>query len=174
MLNVYPEPPGFRKGWWDTSIRAGDASVLDAVIDNYENWVKENLADKGPEVVPVLLMTPLSRSIIAQFQKKGGNSLGLGANTPAQVKINTYITWTDPDLDEFMEEAAMRLVGQTEQIAKDRSAFDGGFIYMNNAEPAQDVYERRGEDTLKLLKSVAAKYDPNDMLRTQWKGYFKV
>ena len=45
---------------------------------------------------------------------------------------------------------------------------------MNNAEPTQDVYERRGADTIALLKRVAAKYDPDNVLRTQWKGYFKI
>lgn len=174
MLTIYPEPPGFRKGWWDTSIRAGDASVLEAVIANYESWVKENFADTGPDVVPVLLLVPLSKTTIGQFQKNGGNSLGVAADSPAQIKINTYISWTDPSQDEFMEEAAMKLVGQTEKIAKDSDAFDQGFIYMNNAEPVQDVYERRGENTIELLKDVAAKYDPDDVLRTQWKGYFKV
>ena len=126
MLTVYPEPAGFRKGWWDTSIRAGDASVLEAIINNYENWVKEYLADKGPEVAPVLLIMPISKSIIAQFQKNGGNSLGVGARTPPQIKINTYITWTDPAQDEFMSRAASMLVSQTEKIAKDHGAFDQG------------------------------------------------
>ena len=51
MLNVYPDPAGFRKGWWDTSIRAGDASVLEAVIDNYGTWVQENMADKSRKSV---------------------------------------------------------------------------------------------------------------------------
>lgn len=126
MLNVYPDPAGLRKGWWDTSIRAGDASVLEDVINNYGDWVVENMADKGPDVVAVLLIIPISRSTIGQFQKNGGNSLGVGPDTPAQIKINTYITWKDPAMDDFMGQAATQLVGQTEKIAKDAGQFDDG------------------------------------------------
>lgn len=193
MLSVYPDPAGLRKGWWDTSIRAGDASVLEAVIANYESWVQKNMADKGPEVVAVLLIIPISRTTIAQFQKNGGNSLGVDAETPAQIKINTYVTWTDPTMDKFIGEAATKLVGETEKIAKDSGAFDDGashsslrcteggisgtnsvqFIYMNYAERTQDVYGRRGAKTISHLKAVAEKYDPDNVLRSQWKGYFK-
>ena len=45
---------------------------------------------------------------------------------------------------------------------------------MNYAERTQDVFGRRGEETIANLKSAAAKYDPQNVLRTQWKGYFKV
>ena len=50
----------------------------------------------------------------------------------------------------------------------------GQFIYMNYAERTQDVYERRGAETIALFKAVAEKYDPDNVLRAQWKGYFKV
>ena len=194
MLNVYPDPAGFRKAWWDTAIRAGDASVLEAVIDNYGTWVQENMADKGPDVMAVLLIIPISRTTIAQFQKNGGNSLGVDADTPTQIKINTYVTWSDPAMDDAIGEAGTKLVGQTERIAKDAGAFDGGvsqysglseargrqrltmqqFIYMNYAERTQDVFERRGADTIAHLKAVSEKYDPDDVLLTQWKGFFKI
>ena len=45
---------------------------------------------------------------------------------------------------------------------------------MNYAERTQDVYERRGADTIAELKGAAAKYDPKNVLRNQWKGYFNV
>ncbi|SPO04344.1 related to 6-hydroxy-d-nicotine oxidase [Cephalotrichum gorgonifer] len=173
MLNVYVDAAGLRKGWWDTSIRAGNAAALQDIIANYGVWAAANLADK-PDVVAVLLIIPIPTSTIAQFGKNGGNSLGVDPNTPAQIKINTYITWGSASQDSYMNDIATQLVGQTEQIAKDANAFDDGFIYMNYAERTQDVYGRRGPDIIAELKATAKKFDPKDVLKNQWKGYFKV
>lgn len=125
MLNVYPDPAGLRKGWWDTSIRAGNASVLQDVIVNYGAWAAANFANK-PDVVAVLLILPIASSTIAQFQKNGGNSLGVDTDTPTQIKINTYVTWADRAMDKEIGQLATQLVGETEQIAKDAGAFNNG------------------------------------------------
>ena len=173
MLDVYPDPAGFRKGWWDTSISADAPEVLQQVIANYGTWVANNFADK-PEVVAVLLIQPVALSTIQHMQKNGGNSLHLSPSIGAQMKINTYITWSNASLDAFVENAATQLVSETEQLAIDGDAFDGGFRYMNYAERTQDVYGRYGAGALPELQAAAAKYDPQQVLKKQWKGYFKV
>lgn len=173
MLDVYPDPAGFRKGWWDTSIAADSPEVLKAVIANYGTWAAANFADK-PEVVAVLLIQPVAHSTILQMQKYGGNSMNLPPSLATQIKINTYVTWADPALDTFVGNAATQLVSQTEQIAIDGEAFDGGFRYMNYAERTQDVYGRYGPGALAQLQAAANTYDPNQVLKKQWKGYFKV
>ncbi|PKS11275.1 hypothetical protein jhhlp_003037 [Lomentospora prolificans] len=173
MLDVYPDPAGFRKGWWDTSISADAPDVLKAIIANYGTWVSSTFSDK-PEVVAVLLIQPVAHSTIVQMQKNGGNSMNLPTTLGTQMKINTYVTWADASLDVFVGNAATQFVQQAEQTAIDGNAFDGGFRYMNYAERTQDVYGRYGPGALTQLQAAAAKYDPQQVLKKQWKGYFKV
>jgi hypothetical protein len=172
MLLVYPEPYGFRKGWWDTTVSATSPALLQQIAAAYGTWVETSLSGL-PNVTAVLLVQPLSVNIMAQMQKNGGNPLGLHPSLGALMKILTYITWSDPALDVQIGLRATEFVAEIEGLARAAGLYNG-FRYINNAELTQEVYRRYGVENYLRLKLVARKYDPLDVFKRLWKGYFKI
>ena len=173
MLTVYPDPSGFRKGWWDHTIAADTPAALKRIIANYGEWVETNFSN-DPDVVAALLIQPITKPTIQSMQKNGGNPIPLSPNMRVPIKVTTYITWSDASKDNRINVAATALTSQIEAIAHQENAWNGGFIYLNYADRRQDPYSRYRPADIQRLRSVARQYDPQRTLRNLWKGYFKL
>ncbi|KAF3347092.1 Palmitoyltransferase ERF2 [Verticillium dahliae VDG2] len=178
-LEAISDRYGFRKTWWDTTVSIGDAGDDLLLLETLPKWdahVEALLAaaeEAGDTVVPQIAFQPISTNVLKEMQKNGGNALGLHVGDGPLVLIHVMATWSSDKLDCFMEKKAKELIEDIETRAEARGQRNG-YKYINYAGRTQDVFGSYGEENHQRLREVSQKYDPEDLLQSLWRGYFKV
>jgi FAD binding domain/Berberine and berberine like len=116
---------------------------------------------------------PLPINYMTAMQKNGGNALGLDPKDGPLVIINVAVEWTNSAEDEVVSKAMTDFVDEGVKLAKQRGRWHP-YIYMNYAGQDQDVQSGYGEESLKRLRKVRERYDPNGFWRRRWLGYHKL
>jgi Berberine and berberine like len=106
------------------------------------------------------------------MQKSGSNSLGLDPGDGPLVIINVVVSWMDRKDDDVVTDRVSEFVERGVQVAK-RRGFWHPYIYMNYAGKDQDVQGGYGKESLKRLREVRERYDPEGFWR-RWPGYHKL
>ncbi|KAK3326001.1 hypothetical protein B0H66DRAFT_637348 [Apodospora peruviana] len=167
-------PYGFSQLWLNTAVSATSAALLSDFVPLYESYANTLIAKaNGTEITPYLIFQPIPTNILQAMQVNGGNTLGLTPSDGPLVIVQLAVTWADSSINEFVVQEAKSLLGKIEALAKKRKLYNG-FVYMNYAEPSQDVLGSYGKENLARLRKVARKYDPQGVLQKLWRGYFKL
>ncbi|CAJ2503970.1 Uu.00g113640.m01.CDS01 [Anthostomella pinea] len=104
---------------------------------------------------------------------QGGNVLGMDRQAGNCVLFQVFMVFTGASLE---PEARRRMVAYRETVKGQsvRTGTDVEFEYLNYADKTQTPLETYGEDNIAFMRAVAAKYDPQQILRARMSGGFKL
>lgn len=125
------------------------------------------------DVLPALVIQPISLAMISQMSKNGGNALGITAANGPLVLINTSVTWTYTSDDALISAFASNFISRTVALGKSRGVWNR-YIYQNYAGQPQDVFTGYGPVSKAKLVATHAKYDPTNVFTNLQPGYFKI
>lgn len=167
-------PYGSRQTWWDTTVKATDASLFIDIVPLWEDHVEKLLAAaNGSAVTPFLVFQAIPLNVLRAMKANGGNALGLEQSDGPLMIVQLTASWADSALDDLMERSSEEVIGKINDHAKSRG-LSHGFVYANYAGNRQSVFESYGAANHAKLKQVALKWDPKGVLQKLWKGYFKL
>ncbi|KAK1709952.1 FAD binding domain-containing protein [Colletotrichum lupini] len=127
--------------------------------------------------VPVsvnFVFQPLPKNLAAVTP--GNNILGFDENLPSDsilFEARGTLAATDAEYGGVVESMMGRAI---EELRAYSASFEGHstFLYMNYANPEQDVIGSYGAENVQFLKDAAAKYDPNGFFQYRVSGGWKV
>lgn len=134
---------------------------IPAIHDNYES--KQGY---------VLTFQVYTKEAVGHMQRNGGNCLGLTVEEAPYLNVLSPCAWIHAEDDKKVKEITDKLFGQMVKEGKRRGLYKE-FIYMNYAAPGQDVLKGYGQENYDRLKSIAEKYDPEQVFQKLMPGYFK-
>lgn len=173
---------GQRKGWHAITVRLTEdtADLLrDVVLAEFQAHVASlraaaaGLGIEDAALEPGMSWHVITTTTLRAMQRNGGNALGLSVEDGPYIHMSTIHTWSRPELDGPVEAGMSNLVARIEAGAAARG-LAYRYKYMNYANQAQKVYDGYGAENHERLRQVAARYDPNGVLKALWKGYFEL
>ncbi|KAL8940032.1 MAG: hypothetical protein Q9216_003031 [Gyalolechia sp. 2 TL-2023] len=181
-------PSGFRETYITATFK-NDADIQQQIFDIFieeMDPVKDAIG-----ALPALVMQPISKSVIRNFSKNGGNALGLadvdGPLMRTSLKllvqvfflltrptvVNLAFMWSDAADDEKIYAATSKVIQRSIDAAKRLGVYNQ-YIYQNYAAKGQDVFAGYGEANRKRLIEISKKYDPKGVFQKLQPGYFKL
>lgn len=140
-------------------------------------------------IVPSAVFQLITTDMTKHFSRNGGNPLGLAGQGPLNrthpclpqrfvpadmhTVINIDISWSNASDDERVLTAAQNMVNRSIAAAR-AQGLDHPYLYQNYASYQQNVFASYGADNLAKLKSISAKYDPQQVWQKLQPGYFKL
>ncbi|KAF3939063.1 hypothetical protein ABW19_dt0208602 [Dactylella cylindrospora] len=116
---------------------------------------------------------PITKTAVAAGVARGGNSLGLEANTATMAIINLTHQWADASQDAAIIAALDKALAECIAKAKSYNAYHP-YFYLNYALPANDPIKSYGTTSVNRLKAASRYYDPYKMFQDQVPGGFKI
>ncbi|KAI4094939.1 MAG: hypothetical protein L6R37_007152 [Teloschistes peruensis] len=168
-LTTY-NPGGFRQTYL-TATFENDARLQQTILDIFLEEMDPIKSLNGS--IPALVMQPISKSVIAQFSKNGGNALGLANAKGPLMLINLAVMWSNAADDKKFYAATSRVIQRSISLAKKLGVYNR-YIYQNYAAKGQEVFEGYGEENRKKLVRISEKYDPEGVFQKLQPGYFKL
>lgn len=160
---------GLRQKFRVVSIKA-TAEALRITHDTYFDSLKASgLTNKVPEFFTGLAFNVVNRNMAEK-------SSGLPQNIPLESAfwVEESITWdSSGDLDREIEDWVESV---NQEIEAKLQAIDGlsRYLYLNDADKGQKVFESYGGDSVARLKEIRAKYDPDRVYTDLMPGGWKV
>ncbi|KAJ8060842.1 hypothetical protein OCU04_009926 [Sclerotinia nivalis] len=120
-----------------------------------------------------MTIQPLPMPTLSKSQ--GVNSLGLSASSgPLTLFLLSY-NWGNIEDDGKVTEAAMKLISNIDEVAKEKGMGMGSeFKYLNYAAGWQNSIGGYGAENLGTLRRVSEKYDPDGLSQKLCEGGFKI
>ena len=174
IVSTNNSPYGAQQIWMNTAVSATSPTLFKEIVPLFEAYVSTIVAkSNGSEITPALILQPIGTKALSAMQVNGGNALGLTPSDGPLMIVQLSVTWADGGLNAVVEKETKALLEKIKSLAKKKGA-DNGYVYMNYAEPSQDVFGSYGKASLDRLRRVAKQYDPEGALAKLWKGYFKL
>lgn len=188
------EPAGKRSRFTTATFKA-DKALLQHMVGYFVEQVNKALEnglrnDEG--FAPMLGIQPLTRNILMEQAKRGGNVMGLSEEDgplvgelypPPRSKYCLRILcvkvcsfgweWSHESDDDSVIAGIKAVLGQSVAAAKERGLYHP-FKYMNYAAEDQDPVASYGADNVKFLKKVKEMYDGEGLFTELVPGGFKV
>lgn len=160
---------GLRQKFRLVSIKA-TAEALKIVHDTYFNSLASSrLASKVPGFFCGLAFNVVNRNMVEK-------SAGLPQNIPLEPAfwVEESVTWGKSD--EFDQEVEEWIRNVNAEIEAKLEVVDGlnRYLYLNDADKGQKVFESYGRENLERLKVIRKKYDPNGVFTDLMPGGWKV
>lgn len=165
MLNAQM-PAGHRYSFWAATFKL-DRDLMKWMQALHQSTVGP-LPDQGS-----LTFQAFTVPALQQMSKKGGNALGLDPADGPLFHVLLYMVWDDAAKDAQLNQAAQTFMNAAKQEAEKRGLAHR-YIYMNYAGPYQNVVPSYGDANLQRLKSVAKKYDPQQVFQKLQPGGYKL
>lgn len=149
------------------------ADIMKKASDIFTS-LAQDLSNSNIPVSPAFVFQPLPKKLASV--KPGNNLLALDKNLPAD-SILFEARGTLAASDASYEGVVRRKIGQAIEELRAYSASQDGhseYLYMNYANPEQDVIGSYGSKSAKFLKKTAAKYDPTGFFQYRIPGGWKV
>ncbi|KAH8684498.1 hypothetical protein BGZ60DRAFT_478650 [Tricladium varicosporioides] len=175
MTNFYKEikdwsESGHRQSWATMTIKL-DKQLLQDILDIYLQEVQT--IKHVRDIVPAINIQPINKDDIQNFQKNGGNCLGIDAGEGALILVSTAFAFEDAKDDDAVHAMGQKFLKRSWDLAKSRGLHHR-YIYQNYADISQDVFGGYGEENRKKLLSIQKKYDPEGVFSKLQPGYFKL
>lgn len=160
---------GLRQKFRVVSIKA-TAEALKIVHDTYfESLAASGLANRVPEFFSGLAFNVVNRNMAEK-------SAGMPQNVPVEPAfwVEESVTWGKSE--EFDKEVSKWVVDVNTEIEAKLEAINGSnrYIYLNDADKGQKVFESYGRESVEKLKEIREKYDPNRVFTDLMPGGWKV
>ncbi|KAK1243480.1 hypothetical protein MKX07_004108 [Trichoderma sp. CBMAI-0711] len=162
-------PGGFRQTYWTFTVQ-NSACLMTELVEIYLEEVAsvKDIAGIVPSIVFQLITTDMSQ----YFSRDGGNPLGLDGQGPLNL-VNIAISWSSAADDKRVMAAAQNIVDRSTTTACTQG-LDHPYLYQNYASYQQDVFASYGKENLAKLRSISARYDPQQVWQQLQPGYFKL
>jgi hypothetical protein len=134
-------------------------------MDTWREEVDPLLSIPGMERSALADVNFATQNIIDAMGSRGGNALGLANAEPFLVFLMEPF-WADESQGERVWKALRATATKTQTEAK-RLGKEHDYIYLNYANPFQDVYRSYGSSAKAFLNAVSAKYDPDGIFQRQ-------
>ncbi|KAL8646753.1 MAG: hypothetical protein Q9226_006730, partial [Calogaya cf. arnoldii] len=138
-------PGGFREHY-TTSTFKNSAVLQHNILDIFVSEI-ENIKN-ATNIIPALVMQPITEPMIHLFQKNGGNALGIMEGDGPLLLMNLAILWSFKADDERIISAARRVIERSNKVAREMG-LEYRYIYQNYASLNQDVFKGYGEENQK-------------------------
>lgn len=143
-----------------------------ALLDDFANSLSATIgADK---FITLMFFQPLPSFHNEISQRKGGNMLGLENANQDAIMFTGGVMVNSSTADFAL--AKSKLQSLTSAMKKTSVEHGGSMdlVYLNYADPSQDSMGSYGDENLRFLKEVAAKYDPEGIFQKRFPGGFKI
>ena len=124
-------------------------------------------------IVWSLIFQPIPPAITSKSLARGGNVMGLSADTDALVLTLLVVMWDKESDDDLLNSEARQLIDEVDAAAE---AFGvaSRYKYLNYADRSQDPIAGYGSESQHLLQHISRKYDPHGVFQRGCPGGFKV
>lgn len=163
-------PGGFREHYTTATFK-NSAALQVRILDIFTQEV-ETIKDAA-DILPALVMQPITIPTIRLFRKNGCNALGIAEADGPLILMNLAILWSSKADDDRIIAAAARAIARSQQVAGEMG-LGYRYIYQNYASLSQDVFRGYGEENRQRLLAISRKYDPDQVFRDLQPGYFKL
>ncbi|KAL8672240.1 MAG: hypothetical protein Q9168_003287 [Polycauliona sp. 1 TL-2023] len=170
-LELNASNPGGYREHYTTATFKNSASLQLKILDIFHSEI-EGIKDAA-DILPALVMQPISLPMIRLFQKRGGNALGITEQDGPLILMNLAIMWSNRADDKRIISAAARVISRSKEVAKEMG-LENRYVYQNYASLNQDVFSGYGEENQKRLVDISRKYDPDRVFQDLQPGYFKL
>ncbi|KAF3025040.1 hypothetical protein E8E14_014367 [Neopestalotiopsis sp. 37M] len=159
---------------WFTACFKNDSRIVTKSSELHDKLVAEikELAPDGDFVTQCVLQ-PLPKLYSEQSVKAGGNVMGVERHADDGLLLLATAMMKTPE-----QEAAVypKVKAWVDEVRTYADTLDGNlkWIYLNYADPSQDVLKSYGVENLKKIKAAAAKYDPDQVFQKLCPGGFKI
>lgn len=165
---------GNRQGWWTTSVKVKSTETFLKIAALHKKHLDKLIKAAGSSyMTSVLELQPMTSNMLEAGVKNGGNSLGLRPKDGPFMVIAWNPRWQDSKFDRLVEKTANKFIAEVEKLAKKEKVYEA-YKYMNYASVPQEVLKSYGKENYVRLKRTAEKYDPKQLLKKYWKGYYKL
>ncbi|PVH97255.1 FAD-binding domain-containing protein [Periconia macrospinosa] len=169
-----PVPSGYYNCYYTLSLK-NDIRIFRKAAQLHEQLV-EDLKVIVPEgnFLTECLFQPLPMKIGRRSAERGGNIMGVSEQPEDGVLWVAIAIVEKPEQEKL---AYPKLQAWGEAVREYASSIDNGllpWVYMNYADKSQQPLASYGEENVKKLKDVAARYDPGEVFQKLCPGGFKV
>ncbi|KAM0329273.1 hypothetical protein ACHAQA_004578 [Verticillium albo-atrum] len=170
VVTDFASPGGSRSVWFSLCFQ-NNLDVLHKMSELYDAFVAD-LTSIWPEVGLSFVIQPLPK----HFANKGDGNNVLGLKKSL---THDSIVWLGQASVQTLEQESVAyaklaaLTAELEAFAESKNAATA-WRYLNYVNPSQDPLSTYGEENIKFLKEVAAKYDPKAVFQTRVPGGFKI
>ncbi|KAK0120260.1 hypothetical protein ONS95_011665 [Cadophora gregata] len=156
--------PGSSNGYW-TFCTQVDKRLIKIFMETWRDEIQPLLHIEGIDRAALADINFVMQNIIDAMSRRGGNALGLAGKGPFLLYLcETY--WMDREQSPHIWEALRATADRTKEEAE-RLGLYHSYIYLNYANPYQDVYTSYGAGAKAFLKSVSKKHDPERFFQRQ-------
>lgn len=169
---AFPLLTGDRQRFYVLNIHAADREAIATVHDAYLKVAKSDLP--AGVLVAALAFPVVADKYIEASTVNGGDPMSLDPEGAPYIWVEESITAlptvTDEDLDAFYDKANKEITQQLTQ----KGIKTAEFLYMNDANPGQDVFGTYPQENVERLKKIRAKYDAGRVYTDLMPGGWKV
>lgn len=163
---------GNKQRFYVLNIHAANKRAVAIVHDTFMSVAKRSIPDGV--LVAALAFPAVTEKYITASRANGGDPQSLDLSGAPYIwveeSVTSLATTKDADVDAFYEtvngEIQKNLDAEGIELAR--------FIYLNDANPAQRVWEGFDPENVQRLKNIRAKYDPGRVFTDLMPGGFKV
>ncbi|GKT94706.1 FAD binding domain protein [Colletotrichum tofieldiae] len=169
------EPAGMRSRFTTATFKA-KKELLELMVGYFVEEVEialENGLRNDGRFAPMLGIQPLTRNILNEQAKRGGNVMGLDEEDGPLVVCSFGWEWSHESDDDSVIAGIKAVLGKSVAAAKERDLYHP-FRYMNYAAEDQDPIASYGADNVGFLKKVKETYDSEGLFTELVPGGFKV
>jgi hypothetical protein len=143
--------------------------AMDIVHDTwFAALQRTNIANRVPGFGASLAYNAITRTFAERSQ-----GMPMAIERVPQFWVEESVSWKDgagtPEIDKFLVDVNKEVEGQ---LVQKRLALD--YLYLNDAEKGQKVFEGYGKRNVQKMKEIRRKYDPKNVFTELMPGGFKV
>ncbi|EXJ74365.1 uncharacterized protein A1O5_02661 [Cladophialophora psammophila CBS 110553] len=163
-------PYGLRETYYGLTVKADESLAVLAKDIFYQALpATANVAGANP----VLIYQGITLPMIEAMQKNGGNPLGISVSDGPLYLIHVACWWDNASDDATIYAFITNVLNQIKAAAT-AIGKQNDYIYMNYGGVYEDVIKSYGSTNKAQLKSIAQKYDPQQVFQILQPGYFKL
>lgn len=150
-----------------------DLDAIGLVFDTFFAQVNELMANVTNGGATLVLM-PITEAFLVN--NRGGNEsadpFGVDASGGPYIWLEEAYQYTSADDTDYIDEVILAVRAAIDAVLPEE--VKSPFLYLNDADKDQPVFEGYAAENLERLKAIRAKYDPAGVYTTQMPGGWKV
>jgi hypothetical protein len=163
-----------RDTWYTLTFKA-DVRIVLKTVEVFEALL-ETMRGSIPDAnfSHQLVFQPVPACFRERSIERRKNMLGLEHITTDCIQFVWVVEVDTVELNETLVAPLLKkAVGEVETYARSIGG-DSDFLYLNYCDPTQDPLRAYGEENVRTMKHVAARYDPEGVFQTRVPGGFKI